>query len=188
MEDELLISIKKGDRKAFEALHERYLSHLFNFCLKYLHNAADAEEVVQETFIAIWENRGKIDPQQIVASYLISIARNKIFDLIKHKYTRIKHRDNIIKSFRDALSDDEELFWNEIIAVMLRSMKHLSPRQREILTLRTQGYSNREISVMLKISQRTVETHFSRGIANLRLIMGPENLTLIVFLWALISK
>lgn len=186
--NEFLLSIKNGDRNAFAILHEKYYDHLFNFCFKYLHDRDDAEEIVQETFIAIWENRGRIDPRLSIASYLISIARNKIFDAIKRKFTAIRHREGVRKSFRDALTGDEESLWNEIIAIMLRSMEHLPPRQREILTLRSQGYSNSEISAMLRISQRTVETHFSRAIANLRSIMGPESVTLSVFLWALLSK
>lgn len=188
MKDKLLVSIKNGDRDAFVIFYEKYFKHLYNFCLKYLHDQAEAEEIVQETFIAIWENRTKIDPQQIAAAYLISIARNKIFDAVKHKYTVIKHRENIKKSFREALTADEELLWNEIITVMLRSLEQLPPRQRQILTLRSQGYSNSEISTILNISQRTVETHFSRGLANLRSIMGSENITLAVFIWALLSK
>jgi RNA polymerase sigma-70 factor (ECF subfamily) len=187
MTDNLLISLRNGDRSAFASLHERYFGQLYNFCRKYLHDRTEAEDIVQETFIAVWENRGRIDPQMSIRAYLISIAKNKIFDHIKHRFVEIRHRAGVEESLRKTMSDEESLLWDDIVAVMLRTIEGLPARQREILTLRSQGYSNHEIGERLSISPRTVETHVSRSMASLRAMLGTEKIVLAALFFDMFS-
>jgi len=147
---------------------------LYGFCLRNLYNPIDAEDVVQETFAAAWENRGKIDLSKNFNAYLLSIAKNKIYDLIRQKFVLDRHRNRISESMQEQLSEEDRLLWNDLVNLMFSSMEQLPDRQREILLLRAQGFSNPEIAERLGLSIRTIENHYSRALATIRTIMGPK--------------
>jgi RNA polymerase sigma-70 factor (ECF subfamily) len=56
---DLLKLLRKGDMKAFDTIYERYCSRLYGFVLRYIKQKEDAEEIVQEVFVKIWEAREK---------------------------------------------------------------------------------------------------------------------------------
>lgn len=170
-----LQAVKEGDESAFASLFDEYHPRLYNFCLKYLYNQTEAEDIVQETFISIWETRSKIDPTKPFSTYLIAIAKNKIYNLIKRKYVAEKHQEGLTEFMVQGMSEDDRALWNDLIALMFLSMEHLPERQREILMLRTKGLSNPEIAKHLNISLRTVENHYSRALISLRSVMKQEH-------------
>ena len=176
MPDRQLLLLTKGDRNAFSSLFDEYYPRLHSFCLKYLHDKTNAEEIVQETFVAIWETRERIDPHKNFEPYLVSIARNKIYNLVKQKFVAEKHRERISESMQEHFSEEEKLLRNDLLVLMFSSMEKLPERQREILMLRSAGYTNPEIAERLNLSLRTVENHYSRALVTLRSIMGPEML------------
>jgi RNA polymerase sigma-70 factor (ECF subfamily) len=73
---ELLILIQKDDRVAFYHVYERYCKKLYWFVLKYIKQKEDAEEIVQEVFVKIWESRSKIDAYSSFESFLFTVAYN----------------------------------------------------------------------------------------------------------------
>lgn len=174
MSDERIALMAKGNMTAFTSLFDEYLPRLYGFCHKYLHNAADAQEVAQETFIRIWESRETIDPRQNFGTYLIAIAKYRIYNIIKHRFVEEKHRANVAEAIRPRFSQEDELLWNDLVELMLSSIENLPPRQRVVLLLRSQGYTNAEIAERLEISIRSVETYYSKALINMRTILGPE--------------
>ena len=77
--------IKYGEKDAYQELFERYAPKIFNFSLSYLKNNADAEELVQDVFLKIWEKREILDGAQNIKAYIFKIAVNTIYDFIRRK-------------------------------------------------------------------------------------------------------
>ena len=75
---ELIKLLQKGNVEAFDSLFEVYSSKLFGFAVKYFKNEADAEELVQEVFVKVWENRQTLKSELSFKSYLFTIALNQI--------------------------------------------------------------------------------------------------------------
>lgn len=187
MNKELLSSIINGNEAAFVSLYEMFAPRLYNFSLQYMHDPLDAEDIVQETFVVLWETRDRINPDESIRSYLAVIAKNRIFNLIKRKFIQKKHQGIIAESFRANLSGGDELLWNDMVELMFNSMEQLPQRQKDILIMRSKGYNNAQISNMLGISLRTVEAHFSRGLANMREMIGPANAYMLFLLFGCLS-
>lgn len=81
-DSKLIFSLSQGDVKAFNELFLRYHLQIYRFAIKILQSEIDAEEIVQEVFIAVWQNRHYIKPEGFSA-YLFGIARNQVHSLLR---------------------------------------------------------------------------------------------------------
>lgn len=80
-EKDLLVQLKQDSEAAFEELYKLYSTRLFGNLLKLVKSENDAQEILQDVFIKIWDNRQQIDADKSFRSYLFKIAENKVYDL-----------------------------------------------------------------------------------------------------------
>ena len=167
----LILKLKKSETGAFEQLFKLYSPRLFNFCRKFLNSKEDAEDIVQVVFTAVWENRLRIDEERSFSTYLFTIARNRIINILKKKvyaegfinYTMYAANGNV-----NYLTEDTVLF-NELQQVLEKSINELPQKRREIFILsRKEGLSYKEIAKKLSISESTVNTQITHAINFLR--------------------
>ena len=101
---ELLQSLKEGSFSAFEKLYNLYSGKLYNFMMRLSSgNQYMAEEVVQQTFIRLWEVREKVDPTENFVSYLCTIARNLSMNMYQHQTVEYIYTEYLLKSNPDRL-------------------------------------------------------------------------------------
>lgn len=107
--NELLQSLKEGSFSAFEKLYNLYSGKLYNFIMRLSSgNQYMAEEVVQQTFIRIWEVREKIDPAENFISYLCTIARNMSMNMYQHQTVEYIYTEYLLKSSSERDCQTEE--------------------------------------------------------------------------------
>ncbi len=167
-EKSLVIALKTGDRRAFDAVFNRYAPDIFHFSLDLTGNENEAGDILQETFIKLWESRVRIDPDGNIRNYLISIAKNRIFDILKHKVIERKYILNRTSVPSDSTEVENALNLDDLRSQLLAGFNRLTAQQREILTLKSDGMRNDEIALLLGISKRTVENHLSSAYKQLR--------------------
>ena len=147
---------------AFDALYNYYAHKLHEFVLRFLKQEADAEEIVQEVFIKIWESRGKIDIYQSFEAFLFTIAYNTSMSLLRKRLSETKSREYLksLQSVGYVENGIEELQYKELNQQVQDLLKNLTPRQREIYFLsREEGLTHKEIAEKLHISENTVKNH-----------------------------
>ena len=168
-EEEWILALKEGDPLAFNELFDRYGKRLFHFSKGYLHCSENAEEIVQEVFMKIWDNRRELHAQKSLEAYLFTIARNGILNTIRKSkseqaylnYAKINPGKNILL--------DEELNFNELDQAYHQVIEKLSPKRREIFLLsREKSLSNAEIAERMSFSVKTVENQMTSAISEIR--------------------
>ena len=82
-EKDLVISLGKGCEKAFKELYNLYSGPLLGFIFNIVKSKTHAGEILQESFIKIWNNREKIDPDQQFRAYLFQVTKNTIYDFFR---------------------------------------------------------------------------------------------------------
>ena len=92
---ELIERLKKGDIDAFDLIYNKYCNKLHKFVLRYLKQEEDAQEIVQEVFIKIWESRSKINTFSSFESFLFTIAYNASISLLRKRINEEKSREYI---------------------------------------------------------------------------------------------
>lgn len=128
---ELLLLIREDNEVAFYQLYERYSRRLYGFVLRYIKQEADAEEIVQEVFIKIWETRDKIDVYSSFESFLFTIAYNATISLFRKRAREKKYLEHL-KSLQQAEAVPnliDEIQFNELNDTVQSLLNELTPRQ-----------------------------------------------------------
>ena len=184
---ELLQSLKEGSFSAFEKLYNLYSGKLYNFMMRLSSgNQYMAEEVVQQTFIRLWEVREKVDPTENFVSYLCTIARNLSRNMYQHQTVEYIYTEYLLKSNPDRDHQTEEStdlrFLNDYIDSLA---EELPPSRKKIFLLsKRQGYTNKEIAEKMGISESTVATQLSLAVKFMREQFAKHYDKLILVLWA----
>ena len=154
--------LKQGNLLAFDVIYKEYHQRLYGFVLKFLKQKEDAEEIVQEVFLKIWESRKKIDVYSSFDSFLFTIAYNTTINLLRKKMSQEKYIGYLknIQKVDDAVDFIDEVEYNELKEKVDSLINRLSPRQQEIFRLsREAGLTHNEIAKKLNISENTVKNH-----------------------------
>ena len=165
---DLLLLLKKGNVIAFDNIYEIYSKRLYGFVLRYIKQKEDAEGIVQEVFIRIWETRNKIDIYSSFDSFIFTIAYNTTINLLRKRISEHKYQDRL-KSVQPITEADEiidEIYLKEINTQLQLLLDKLTPRQKEIFQLsRYEGLTHEQIAKKLDISVNTVKNHMVSTLA-----------------------
>ena len=157
---------QQDDRTAFEQLYRRTLHALMGAIYKWSEDQAEAEDILQELFLDLWERRRKIVIQHEVFSYLYSMARYKIFDRLREKQLSAKQVQAWTLVMQEeevspAAFREEELATRE--ALVSSELAQLPAQMKKVYLLSAeQGKSIREISEELLVSPYTVKNHLQK--------------------------
>lgn len=190
MESELIERLKKNDRSAFDALYWQYAPKLLGFALSYIKSESEAEDLVQEVFISLWQNRHNIKKEDSLKSFLFMSLRNRVISLIRVRVNRKIYTDYV--EFMDKEKTDSgepAIEYAEFEKRVLREIDSLPSTQREVIKLsRFANLSNLEISERLGLSMQTVKNALSLGLSALRKRLGPSAGVLIIALTEMIDS
>jgi RNA polymerase sigma-70 factor (family 1) len=182
---ELLNRLKKGDILAYDEMYHHYCHKLYSFVFRMLKDEADAEDIVQEVFIKIWELREKLDDGKLFNSYIFTIAYNSSVSLIRKKISSLKYvehlREFAVTQFEDNSLSEIEI--NELNRLVERLIQNLPERQKRVyLSHRERGLTYPEIAMEMGISKNTVENHMVKTLRYLRKNLKDFLVTTRVFL------
>ena len=160
----------EGDKFAFNSVFQQYNQKLYFFALGYLKSDKDAEELVQETFLKIWERKEYINPELSFQAYLFKIAFNFIQKKLIQKMNDEEFKHNLAEELVQFDSQTSNMVnYHFLLQHINQLIDQLPPRQKEIVELRKlQGYSVKEISEQLSLAVKTVEAHLTAALKYLK--------------------
>ncbi len=155
--EELLVQLRAGDRKAFLYLYELHKHGLFQYCLRLLRDGSLAEDALQQTFEKVFSKCSTVTNPSLLRSWIFTIARNEAFGLMREKSTDVSLDDDYVSTDPSALDMLER---NEAADGVRSAIEMLSPGYREVIVLREyEGASYDEIA---RITNSTVSAVKSR--------------------------
>ncbi len=166
---DLVHALKSGSEAAFRQLFDTYGKRLFHFSKAYFHDPMDAEEIVQEVFMKIWNVRNDLSSQKSLDAYIFTIAKNAILNTIRKTkseqlyltWAQLNPGKNILL--------EEELDFNELNRAYRKAIDTLSPKRKEVFLLsRDKNLSYTEIAHKMGISVKTVENQMTAALADIR--------------------
>ncbi|MCW3805547.1 RNA polymerase sigma-70 factor [Plebeiibacterium marinum] len=169
VEDKILFNeIKKGNKVVYESLFNEYYESLVRYAEKFIFDQAQAEDLVQELFIDIWDKARKINITTSIKSYFYQAVRNRCLNYLKSIKVKDKNHMLYIDAFLDS-DDDAELFEPDIIKKITESIDELPEQMAHVFRLKLKdGLKQDEIALELNISVNSVKTHLKRARVKLR--------------------
>lgn len=182
-DEELMHEIKEGNMFAFDMLYRKYSKRIFNFAFSILKTVEESENIVQDVFLNLWENRHRVEKGSTVKYYIFTIAHNTSISIIRKKASETHYID-YLKSLRlnqepvNQESEDSEQKYNELTIKLNEIINQLPPRQKEVYILhKVEGLKYQEVADRLHISINTIETHMSRALKTIQKKLGKYSLT-----------
>lgn len=172
-ERELLLRLKSGDHIAFEMMFHRYKSQMAGNALRLLKSPELAEDLLQEIFIRLWEQRSKIDIERTIGSYLYRIASNLAYDYFRKVARDRKLADKLLSVYPSVYEPIEKAVFDQENKLALdNALSMLPEQQRIVFTLcKIEEKSYQEVASMLNISIGTVNNHLTRANSSLRVLL-----------------
>jgi RNA polymerase sigma-70 factor (family 1) len=172
---DLMENLQKGDPEAFDLIFKRYGDRLYGFAFKYLKSREEAEELVQDVFLKIWENRKNLKQEGTLRSYLFTISYHNMCRLFRRRNYQEKLARELVHSGEETISIDEKIDYRSVMEQVDQLIEQLPARQKEIFILsRKEGKSSKEIAEELKIVPGTVDNHISEALKFIRKQLGKS--------------
>jgi RNA polymerase sigma-70 factor (ECF subfamily) len=183
--EQLLQQIANGDQPAFRQLYELFKDRVYNTCLSYMQQQAEAEEAAQDVFVEVYHSASKFQGKSSVSTWVYRIAVNKCLDRIRYKsrqkrfafVSSLFHKDtgeliHDIPSFEHpgVLTENKEKS-----AMLFAAIKQLPENQQTAFLLKqVEGLPQKDISTIMNLSEKAVESLLQRAKANLRKELTPK--------------
>jgi RNA polymerase sigma-70 factor (ECF subfamily) len=161
-------AISRGNTAVFEAVFKTWYGPLCRYASGLCGDATEAEDLVQQTFVRIWEQRRKIDIRISLKSYLYRAVYHQHLDRERHRKVRQKHKETSQVAV-EPLSADSSLSYTELGLRFSAAMKALPEQCALVFRLsRLESLRYKEIAEVLGISVKTVENHMGKALRILR--------------------
>jgi RNA polymerase sigma-70 factor (ECF subfamily) len=175
--DDLLVKeIKENNKEAFKSLYDRYSRKIYYFSLRYLGSKEETEELLQSTFINIWQHRKSLDATLPVKDYIFRSAVNYITNYLKKKAVRTRFNES--ETHKGEIQSNhtyEQVFLHDLESSINSIVGTLPSQQQKIFRLsRYEGLTHKEIASKLDLSVRTVENQMYRALKVLRKILKAD--------------
>ena len=167
----LLESLKKGDHLAMEYLYQNYWEEVLDAAFKRSRNEEVAQDITQEIFISIWENREHLNVEGSMEAYFKGAVKYKVINYFKSSMVREKHKEDVILlTANDTASSAENLLMlKDLNKQFDDALQELPEKMRVIISMsRKQEKSIQEISDELNLSAQTVKNQISSALKILR--------------------
>lgn len=164
-------ALKNGDRVAFEQVYYDFGPKLYAFTQKLVPGHEEAQEVVQEVFIKLWECKHFLDPQKNFDAYLFKIARNLVYNKARRHvyalaYSKYLKKEEVVSKRQT----EEDMDFQELNQLLEETYASLPTVRRQVFIMsRIDGMTNTEIAQELQTSNSNIENHIHKALRDIRL-------------------
>tara|TARA_R110002050_G_scaffold187015_2_gene321424 strand:- start:92301 stop:92882 length:582 start_codon:yes stop_codon:yes gene_type:complete len=185
--------ISFNEKEDFREIFREYFHPLYHLSRNYLENEDEAKEVVQESFVKLWQIRNEINADSNLRNFLFTLVKNNCLNILKRRQILLKHHEEIRKIEMhyqfESLSRMGEGFleFKELKEKIDLAIRNLPEHCRFVFEMsRFEELKNREIAEKLGITQKTVEAHLTKALKILRIEL-KEYLPVIAAIWGILN-
>jgi RNA polymerase sigma-70 factor (family 1) len=172
MQENTILKFKNGDKKAYRSLFIKLYPVMCLFSKKIIHDYDDAEDIVQEVFIELWNQRQSFESIEQIKAFLYLSIKNRGLNFLKHLKVKEKYAGTTIADSGQFF--DEHILEAEVIQNIYNAINDLSEKRKQIIILSMQGLKNNEIANDIQVSINTVKLQKKIAYKQLREKLKPS--------------
>ncbi len=175
-ESSLIARLADNDQQAFDCIYRMYSCRLITYCRAYIKCREDIEELVQDVFMSLWNNRSKIKNTGTLKPLLFKSTRNRIINYYRAALNELTYQDyRGVDNYRVTEDCLQEIEYKEFRETVIQQIALLPDTQRKAVMLsKIQGRSNEEIAAMMGINVQSVKNAIHMGLKKLRRSLGSQ--------------
>lgn len=178
---ELLIRLRQGDGAAFEILYNLHKRRIETNLLRLLKSEQLVQEVMQELFLKVWQNRQSLDPERSLSAYLVKVSENMVYDMFRKAARDKKLLAGLLSTLVGSYTHvEEDIFHSEHKELLHEAIGRLPPQRRLVFTLcKLEGKSYNQVSEQLGISHAAINDHLVKANRFLKKKLSPASLLMV---------
>lgn len=166
---ELLLRIAEGDQQAYAAVFHLYREKIYSLAFHITSSVSASEEIVQDTFLKVWQQQQTLPGIQDFDSWLFIVARNHIYTTLKKMARDATFPLPEEYEAADITTVETEMDEKEFRSVLAEAVERLSPQQKEVYhLLKEVGMTREAAAAQLGLSPETVKVHLARAMRSVR--------------------
>jgi RNA polymerase sigma-70 factor (ECF subfamily) len=172
----LLNRVAGGDEKAFGKLYDFYRPSIYRFIYKFIKSTELSNDVCQEVFMKIWEDRWAVSEVNSFRNYLFTVTKNHTFNVLKRAAVEDRIKGEVVRSYSQSKNYTEDTFMvNEYQQFLQAVLETLPTQSREVFRLcRQQEKSYEEAAQILGISGNAIKKHMVRSMKVIKLAVEKD--------------
>lgn len=172
----LFESFKKGDQAAFTYFYEKYFNRIQTFCVQFIYDKDEAENLAQEALLHLWQSRENVDSINGIQSFLYTYAKSKCLNIIRHNKVKDRFKNDVLNVKENELNIEilnsisfDTLELTELERIINESINDLPPKTREVfIKKRIENKKNAEIAEEMQVTLKAVEAHMTKALKILK--------------------
>lgn len=188
---EILLRVSNGDEQAYRTIFEAYKTSIYSTVFNLSDDEFMAEEVLQDTFIRLWNYRSKLVEVDNFDAWIYRVAKNVFLTKIKKSTPSQEPLDLILHDIFATPKTYNDIEYRELETAFEQAVQSLSPKQRITYQLvKIEGLSRKEVAKILEVSAETVKWNLDESVKKIRSTMTEmlKNLPLVLILFYLQKK
>lgn len=178
----IISALNEGNVAVFDHVYRFYFRSLYAFCTQYV-SASEAEEIVQDTMMWIWENKEQLIANLQLKSLLFTIVKNKALNKVSHHKVRGKVHQEIIDKYENEFSSPDFYLHSELFSIYKNALNNLPEEFRQAFEMnRNEELTHKEIAEKLNVSPQTVNYRIGKALKALRIELKDYILLAFFFL------
>lgn len=178
--------IKKGNDRAFRQLFDDYHAKVYHYVLRFTRDEDDAEDLAQQVFVKVWENRKKIEPERSLDAYIFTIAHHLACRYLKQKARTVSRATTPEET--TAPSTEDIIYLHELAELTRLKIDQLPEKRQIIFKMHYEEYlSDEEIAEALGLSIHTVRSQLVKASKSIREFIRETSRIQACFLLFLLS-
>jgi len=175
-DSEIIRRIRQGDKQEFEKLFRSSYASLVRYAKKILKDHDTAEEIVQDLFFRLWQDRGNINIESSLNGYLFRSVYNRSLHFIEHQKVVDRHAGEIAASAEQTAEPvTEAIYYHELQSKVAKVLERLPERCGVIFRMsRFEGLKYNEIAEKLSVSLKTVEANMGKALKEFRKALAEQ--------------
>lgn len=173
--ENILLSLKQGDKLAFEFIYDSYVGRLFSFINGKIRVKEISEEIIQEIFVSLWMNRASLEIHTSIEAYLFGAAKNQVLNYIRKEYVRREYAAEFSRLASEQYDNSvvEQINLADLQTTIEQKVAELPDQcQAAFRMSRMEHKSIPKIAEKMNVSTRTVENYISQALRHLRSSLG----------------
>ncbi len=164
----MIEELKNGNTETFEQVYNQYCNKLYSYFKKKTDCAEDAQDLMQTTFLKLWQYRSSLSPAYLLDQHLFHIAKTVFIDYLR-KQNKIAQAKKEMSVRSSQLNEVNPSIYYSVASQVSSVLSSMPSLRRKVFELhRLQGYSYKEISEMLSISVKSVDNNLTKALKQLR--------------------
>lgn len=190
LESDIFESFKKGDQTAFTYFYDTYFKRIQSFSVQFIYDPEEAENLAQEAFLHLWQNRETVNSINGIQSFLYTYAKSKCLNLIRHHKVKDKFKNDLLNQKEKELNIEvlnsiqfDTLELTELERIINESINGLPPKTREVfIKKRFENKKNAEIAEEMQVTLKAVEAHMTKALKILKTKLSDYLFLLFIFI------